>query len=422
MNLGYGRGHLSLRLDLVPDALIFEPEPSPQVELCDKLKDAISNPIGSKALEHLLDQKKRVAVCIPDKTRPRVARMVLKDLISWIEASGVKRNRISVIIASGSHSRHSDADIKDLIGDEIKDLDIKESIGANKRDFGFVGQTSRGTPVWLNRFVLDADLVILLTSVVTHYFAGWGGGRKMILPGVAHLESIWANHRLTLTDEGDISELCGCGRLDGNPVHEDMIEAAAMLADIFCINIVLDGWGRPVGLTAGDLVKSHLSAVEIAKGFSFIRVPKRCKLAIASAGGYPFDIDLIQSHKAIDHIAECMEDDAALVMAVECSDGFGSKKFISWFDLGGTKEVGKRLLDNYELNGHTALALMKKTERFSIILISSLERDVVEKMGMIPASSIEEGIGIANRIVGHAPLTYVFPHASGVVPIVDKNA
>ncbi len=419
MRLRYGKSQITLPLDLVPNAHVFEPKASAPIEIGGRLHDALLNPIGSRPLRQLLEGKRGVAICIPDKTRPRVAKLILNDLISSIESSGVKRSGITVIIASGSHSRHSEKDIRDLVGDGIKDIDIKESIGSDKKHFGFIGRTSRGTPIWLHRAVLEADLVILLTSVTTHYFAGWGGGRKMILPGVAHLESIWANHRLTLNDDGEINKLCGCGKLDGNPVHEDMVEAASVLESVFSINIVLDGLGKPVDLTAGDMIKSHLAAVETAKHFHFVDVPGRCKLAIASAGGHPFDLDLIQSHKAIDHVAECVQDGGVMVMAAECSEGLGSETFMSWFDFSDLQEVGKRLLENYELNGHTALALMKKLERFSIILISSLETDVVKKIGMIPARTMEEAIRIAKRIAGDDPLTYVFPHASGVVPTVD---
>lgn len=418
MKLNYGKSHLALPQNLVQDAMVFNPQPASQIQLPPKLRDAIANPIGTRPLIDLTTGKRRVTICIPDRTRPRIAKLLLRDLIALLESGGITRANISIIIGAGSHGSHSSDDISDVVGGKIENVEIKQSVGNDKKMFGFVGRTSRGTPVWLNRAVLDADLVVLVTSVTTHYFAGWGGGRKMILPGVAHVESIWANHRLTLTQEGEITELCGCGKLDGNPVHEDMVEAAGMLENLFCINVVLNGWGKPIDLTAGDVIKSHLVAVEAASKIHFVHVPRRCDLAIASAGGFPFDIDLIQSHKAIDHVAECIEDGGAMVMAAECAYGLGSESFMSWFDLGSIRQVGKKLLEHYELNGHTALALMKKIERFSIILVCSLDRKLVEKMGMIHASSVEEGIGIAKKIVGADPLTYVFPQASGVVPVV----
>jgi nickel-dependent lactate racemase len=144
-----------------------------------------------------------------------------------------------------------------------------------------------------------------------------------------------------------------------------------------------------------------------------------CDLAVAGAGGHPFDADLIQTHKAIDHAAHSVRDGGALVVAASCSAGVGSESFLPWFDLGGIKAATKKLLRDYTLNGQTALALMKKLQRIRIILVSSLDRALVERTGMTFAGDPAEALTKAETVVGSGPLTYVFPTASGILPVVE---
>ena len=417
ISLNYGRS--TVRLGPLPGLKVkmLIPRQPPHFDLNSGLIEAIGHPVGTPALDEIAGGKSRITICVPDRTRPRIARYILPTIVERLEVSG-SGCEINVLIANGSHCRHTDRDIVDVVGSEmVSRVKVSESLSQLEDEFVQVGTTSRGTPVWLNRLVVEADLVVVVSTVTTHYFAGWGGGRKMILPGVAALRTIWANHRLTLTSEGDLDERCASGRLEGNPVHEDMLEAASMVKNVFSINIVLNGEGKPAAVTAGSLEASHAAAVKIAAEIVTVPFSEPCDLAVASPGGYPFDIDFIQTHKSIDHVARCTRDGGVILMVAECSRGLGSETFLPWFDLEDRKVVAARLLEHYELNGHTALALMKKLEHRKIILVSSLSKSTVERMGMIWASSLEHGLDLAREILGEVKTTYVFPFAWGILPV-----
>jgi nickel-dependent lactate racemase len=309
--------------------------------------------------------------------------------------------------------------MRDLIGDDLAGkVRVEQNLSRRREHFTRLGVTRRGTPVLINKAVTDADLTIVIGTVASHYFSGWGGGRKMILPGASHVDSTWANHKLTLTRDGGMNPMCGSGILDGNPVHEDMVEAVGFLDNLFSINVVLDGWAGTAGINAGHIITSHLAAIEHARRLLEIPVAGKCSLAIVSAGGNPLDIDFIQSHKSIDHAAGCILDGGVMIAVAECTDGMASETFLPWFDTCDSTAVCKRLLEDYELNGHTALSLMKKLERFKIFLVSSIRPDIIERTGMTPVESLEEALSQAGALVGEDALTYVFPCAWGILPVV----
>jgi nickel-dependent lactate racemase len=149
-----------------------------------------------------------------------------------------------------------------------------------------------------------------------------------------------------------------------------------------------------------------------------VRIADRCDLAVLSAGGYPLDIDFIQTHKSIDHTIDSVRDGGVMIVLAECSSGAGSETFLPWFDLKDRRAVSARLLKQYELNGHTALSLMKKLERVRIVFVSSLAKETVERMGMIPAESLDEALRVAEPFIGDNVLTYVFPCAWGILPVM----
>lgn len=418
IELRSGKRTLSLALSQRLKVKMYVPQRTRRIDTVRRLQEAIDGPIDSEPLRGIIRRAKRITICIPDRTRPRIARDLLPEVIGTLEREGVNADDLTILIANGSHSKHTRADIADVVGEEVASrIRVKQNLSHTDTDFVAIGKTSRGTPIAVNRSVVDCDLTILISTVTTHYFAGWGGGRKMILPGVSALETIRANHRLTLTSDGDLDERCSSGCLEGNPVHEDMLEAASMVENVFCINVVINGYGEPAEITAGRLDSSHEASVKIASRMLRVDVPEPCDLAIASAGGYPFDIDFIQSHKSIDHVAGCVRDGGVIVMVAECSQGEGSDTFLPWFDIGDRRAVASRLKSNYQLNGHTALALMKKLERLKIVLVSSLAEAKVRKMGMLPAKSLDEALKIADGLLNGAVTTYVFPFAWGILPV-----
>jgi nickel-dependent lactate racemase len=418
LKLRYGKGEVALDLTGHLRVKMLSPRRAdPPQDLDADLTEALRNPVASAPLADMARDKGKIVVSIPDRTRPRIARRLLPTLLAELEAVGIGLEKVTIFVATGTHGEHSEAELIDLVGEGLAGrVAVRQNRSRHRDDFAALGTTTRGTPVHINRTLVEADLNIIISPVASHYFAGWGGGRKMILPGASQIETAWANHRLTLTEEGDMNPLCRSGLLDGNPVHEDMVEAAGMIGNCFLINAVLDGWAGIACLNAGDIIESHRAATEIARGLLEVEIPEKCSLAIVSSGGHPLDINFIQSHKSMDHVAPCIRPGGIMIAVAECGNGAGSETFLPWFDFGDRDAVSRKLLDQYELNGHTALSLMKKLEDFRIVFVSSLSGEVVERMGMIPAASVDEAVATAEALLGQDTLIYVFPCAWGILP------
>jgi nickel-dependent lactate racemase len=238
-----------------------------------------------------------------------------------------------------------------------------------------VGITSTGNRCAFNRLIVESALVIGIGSVSYHYFAGFGGGRKLILPGVAGESTILANHRLSLQEDpaGGLSGGCRPGSLSGNPVHEDMQEGARLLpSPVFLINCIPGGGGGIAFLNAGGMVESHLEACRfLGKHFS-IPLEKRYRAVIVSAGGYPKDINLLQSHKALRYASGALDDTGIMLVAASCSEGIGSPSYRDSFRH-GREGVPDSVRSGYTLNAQTAISTWEMTGRFAIHLMSMLE-------------------------------------------------
>lgn len=420
--LRYGRGRLAVDLSRFAARRVFAPPahavPDPEV----LARACLAAPVASRSLASLARGSKRVVVAIPDATRPPVAKRILSAVFGELAAAGVAVSDTTIFIAAGVHSTVTDEVARRLVGEGVpSEVKIVQNDCRRPEDFRHLGTTRRGTPIKINRAVADADLRVVIGTVGFHYFAGMGGGRKMIVPGACNYETVRANHSLTIGADGDLEPACVNGVLEGNPVHEDMVEGMQMLGPVFMINVVLDGSGEIADVVAGDAVSSHLEAARRAKRLLEVPVGRRCDLAVASAGGHPLDVNLIQAHKSIDHAAETVRDGGVVVALAECSGGVGSDTFLNWFGTGDLKAVCRNLKANYQLNGQTALSLLKKLMRLRIILVSSLDPRLVESTGMISAGGVDEALALAERFVGEKPLTYVYPSVWGILPIAEET-
>lgn len=419
ITLPYGKTEVSLDLTGFLKVKVFDP---PETDVPDNpglmVKESLSSPVESPPLAALARESSGACIVIPDRTRPRVARHVLPAVLDDLLEGGIELDRISIFVANGSHRLHSDRDLSDLVGRAGEGLAIHQNRAFEIGDYEKLGVTRRGTPVLFNRKVLEADLKIVVGPVAYHYFAGWGGGRKMLVPGAAHFETICSNHRLTIDEKGTFHPACRNGVIEGNPVHEDLVEAATLVPKVFTVNIMLDGWSRIAGVVSGSLVESHLTAIAGARNLLDVRTGERCDLAVASAGGHPLDLDFIQAHKTIDHAAGIVRDGGTVVVLAECINGLGSDDLMSWVRMGDTEAVSRRLLWQYRIHGHTALALMKKLERVKVILVSSLPVRTVEDLGLIAARDVDEALSLASGDVGGQGLTYIFPCAWGILPVI----
>jgi nickel-dependent lactate racemase len=376
----------------------------------------LARPSGSLPLSRLVRSGDRVAVAISDVTRYSATEMFLPPLLRETDAAGIPRGRVTLFVARGTHRAMTEGELRDAIGPEI-DSGLRVAQSDPEGALADLGTTSRGTRVLVSQPLMEHDRIVLTGTISFHYLAGFGGGRKALVPGCAGRETAHQAHfRIFRTDGPGKHPLARPGILAGNPVHEDVVEAVTMASPTFLVNTLLTPSKKLFDMVAGHWQKAHEEGcARYAKQY---RVPlaRRYPLVIASAGGFPKDINLIQSHKAMDNAYLAVEPGGVLVLLAECPDGFGSSTFFPWFRFGDPETLERELRANYQIYGQTAHAVLTKARACRVVLVSSLKPEDVETMGMTPAASPAEALRIAKGMLGELPVPLVIPDAGYVLP------
>ena len=421
--LKYGETQVSLPGRLFQSVYLLAARPPVLPPSGDALiQQRIARPVGSLPLRMLVRAADSVAVPVSDVTRYSATERFLTPLLGETDAAGIPRKRVSVFIARGTHRALSDAELHAVVGPEISSgIRVVQSDpdGETIR----LGVTSRGTPVRISRALMEHDRIVLTGTITFHYFAGFGGGRKALVPGCAARETASATHfRIFRTDEPGKHPLARPGVLAGNPVHEDIVEAVTMATPTFLFNTLLTPQREIFDAVAGHWQKAHEEACARYAKVYRVPVPKRYPLVIASAGGFPKDINFIQSHKALDNAYLTTEEGGVIILLAECRDGLGSSSFFPWFRFGDPAAMEAELRANYQIYGQTAHATLTKAKTCRVILVSTLRPKEVEQMGLIPAATFEEGVREAEKLLGALPTALVIPDAGHVLPEIVGNA
>lgn len=416
IQLGYGRGTIPFEFD-EGRFEVLEAEAREERPLTDAEVGAlIDDPLDSQPLEDIISPGESVLIVVSDATRATGSAQVVNLLVRRLIALGVAPYDLRLIFATGIHrpvTREEKAELlTPFIVQRVRTLAHDPDAAAQHAPFG---ETERGTPVELNRALFEHSHVILTGSVGFHYFAGFTGGRKSVCPGLASRRTIEATHLQALDFEiGGRRAGVGTGRLDGNAVHEECERIAAEAAPSFLINTVTDARGRVVRVYAGDWRAAHrLACAEYADSHT-VKIKERRAVVVASAGGAPFDLNLIQAHKALEMASYACADGGHIVLVAECADGLGRADFLKWFDSADSRALETRLREGYEVNGQTAWSLLTKVERFNVQLVSNLAEEDVRHMRMEPARTVEEALARA----GAGAEGYVLPRGAAYMPVV----
>ncbi len=415
--LGYGRGSLSFNDD-ESRYRVLEAEPTAQEHaLTDvEIGEALDAPFESPLLEEIISPGQSALIVVSDATRSSASAQVVNLLVRRLIENGVGPRDINIIFATGLHRQVTLAEKRELltpfIVQRIKTLDHDAIDSSNLVKLGF---TERGTPIELNRALTEHAHVILTGGIGFHYFAGFTGGRKSISPGLASARTIESTHMLALDFEnGGRRAGVGAGLLEGNAVHEECERVASAVAPSFLINAVTDERGRAVRVHAGDWRAAHgRGCLEYAASHS-VKIESRRDVAIASCGGSPFDINLIQAHKALEMASYACTEGGTIVLVAECVDGLGRTDFMKWFDARDSRALEERLRKRYEVSGQTAWSLLLKAERFRVVLVSELAHEDVRRMRMRPARTLEEALALVD---GKAD-GYILPRGAALLPVV----
>lgn len=380
------------------------------------IAQSLARPVGSLPLSRILRPADSVAIAVSDITRYSATEIFLPHLLRETDAAGVPRNRVTLFVARGTHRALTGGELREALGEELSS-GIRVEQSDPDGETTDLGTTSRGTPVRVFRPVLEHDRIVLTGTISFHYFAGFGGGRKALVPGCAARETASETHfRIFRTDGPGKHPLARAGILAGNPVHEDIVEAVAMRQPAFLLNTLLTPERKVFDAVAGHWQKAHEEGCARYARVFRLRIPIRYPLVIASAGGSPKDINFIQSHKALDQAFLAVEERGVLILLAECPEGFGSPNFFPWFRFSDPDAMEAELRANYQVYGQTAHAAFVKAKARRILLVSSLPPGDVERMGMTPAVSIDQAVQMAKQILGGLPPTLVIPDAGYVLP------
>jgi nickel-dependent lactate racemase len=414
--LGYGQGKLAFNYDEARFRVLVSEEGTSHRLSDAEIGAAIDAPVGSALLEDIISPGESVLLVVSDATRATGSAQIVHLVVRRLIALGVAPHEIEIIFSTGIHRAVTLAEKRELltpfIVQRIKTLDHN---AYDDSQIVRLGTTERGTPVELNRALTEHTHVILTGAIGFHYFAGFTGGRKSICPGLASARTIEATHMLALDFErGGRRGGVGTGLLAGNAVHEECERIAAQVAPSFLINTVVDELGRVLRIFAGDWRAAHLRACDEYRAAHSLKIEAEREVVIASCGGAPWDINLIQAHKSLDMAAQACLDGGTIILIAECADGLGRADFLKWFDAEDSRALEARLREGYEVNGQTAWALLSKAEKFRVHLISKLADEDVRKMRMIPSRTIAEALAETSKEAEG----YILPRGASLLPVV----
>lgn len=371
--------------------------------------DALAHPIASPRLREIVKPGEKVAVVTSDVTRPMPTFAVMPALLDELYAAGARPEDIALVFALGSHRRQTPEEMRKLSGErafsEIRCLD------SDPDDCVHFGVTSRGTPVDITRVVAEADRRILLANIEYHYFAGYSGGGKSLMPGASTREAIQRNHSLMVNPDA-----CA-GKLEGNPLREDIEEAAAMVKADFILNVVLDEHKKIVRAVAGDMVKAHRAGCEFLDRFYLKPIPERADIVLVSQGGSPKDLNLYQTQKALDNAKHAVKAGGVVILIGSCREGMGERTFEEWMTSSPSPaSMVERIRAEFKLGGHKAAAIAMVLESADIYLVSELPDDFVKKIFLKPYPSAQAALDAALNKLGPDATILAMPYGGSTLP------
>jgi nickel-dependent lactate racemase len=362
----------------------------------DVIKHALENTIGTKRLKEIVNAKKngKIIIVVDDQTRDAPTEQMLDALTE--EVGEECKERITLLVACGTHAPPTEEDLKRILGKHYQQFDF-EIHDCDAKDLVYLGTTSRGTPVMLNRNYVEANIKVLTGDITLHYYAGFGGGKKSILPGISSRETIKKNHALLVDDRARTANI------DNNPVHLDMSEAASFAPPDFVLNAIADASGNLVDAYAGEMNAVFLKGAEVAKDLFCRETGDLFDVLVVSAGGFPKDRNLYQATKAIENCYRTVVPGGKLILVAECQEGIGDAYFEDWMSkYASYEEAEGTIRTNFVLGGHKAFYMRKAMKRVRLSIVSELSTHMLNRWGINAYGSVwkavEEEKNIKDRV------------------------
>jgi len=418
----YGREEIDIRIPENNFLGLIESKGMPDGKSEDEtIIEALANPIGSQRLSALVKPGETVCIIISDITRAwQKTDIYLPYIVDELSEAGITDEDITFLCATGSHRCQTKEEHETLLGEKLaKRFQVIDHDCRADDSLVRLGTTSFGTPVIINKAALDSDHIVLTGAVVFHDLAGWGGGKKSILPGISAYESIMANHKLSLNPiwgEGT-NFLVRCGNVINNPVHLDMLEAAAFVRPTFLFNVIIDEKGNIGKAVAGDYIKAHEAGQQMVDEADGIPLKERADIVVASAGGFPKDIDLYQASKALINAKQAAKNGGIIILLAQCIEGFGGdevQQMLEEFNDNYSRE--ENLRKSFSIAKYTGYLIAEIAEDYNVILVSSLDPKLLKNANIKAAANVDTALIIALQQIGLSAKVYFMPYGANTLP------
>lgn len=417
MKLKYGTATFSLELPPLRLAGIIEPDiPAIDASPGEIIREALNE--CHEAISRFVSGEK-VVIVTSDITRYTGSEIYLPLLVERLNSQGIPDRDIEILIALGIHRRQTEHEHQKILGPLYGRIAVRDHACDDSAGLVTIGRTSNGINVTINRRAVEAGHLILTGTIGFHYFAGFGGGRKSVLPGIASRQACMESHFAVLNPRPGSGKNAAAvtGNLENNPVHQAMLEACSMAKPDFILNTVLSPDKRIIAAFAGHWREAHESGCSYySRHFSY-PLCEKADLVIVSCGGFPKDINLIQAHKSMEYAAQALKDGGVMILLAECRDGFGNATFFDWFRHTNLDDFEAALRERYEINGQTAYSMLQKAQRFKVILVSEFPSHQVRQMHMLPARTLDDAIASAERLLPADWKAYLMPEGGSVLPV-----
>ena len=398
----------------------------PKRTVREHIEYALDHPIGAGPIEEVVRAGDKVCIIISDVTRRwQQPSTYLPVLVERLNRAGIPDEDILILCATGTHRRQTEEEHISLVGEELyRRIRFMDHQCDDKEHLTYMGTSSRGTPVWQNSYAMACDKLILTGGVVYHFLAGFGGGRKSVVPGIAGRETINTNHNNALNHglgSGSNPRVCNGNMGEDNPFHSDLMECASFAKPAYLLNVFVDDNYQIVGAFAGDWQKAHEAAAKAVEQLDGVPIPHRTPLVIASAGGYPKDINLYQTSKTLSNALAAVAPGGTMILLSQCREGFGDpdcEAQICAYDTMEKRE--KALRADFSIGGFVGFLFAEASENYNLILVTDIPGERFEHTKIQVAQTLDEALALAancNDGTLDGVETTLMPHGGSTFPL-----
>ena len=380
----------------------------------DAVRYALENPIGAPRLGTLVKPGQKIAIVTSDISRPLPSYDVLPPVLEELFAAGVKAEDVSVVFALGSHRPHTKEEMIALVGQQV--YDTVRCIDSDPADCVHMGTTKAGTPVDITRSVAEADFKICLGNIEFHYFAGYSGGAKALMPGVSTRAAIQANHSMMVRPE------CCAGALETNPLRMDIEEAGEITGIDFILNVVLSEKKEILKAVAGHHVQAHRVGCAYLDGLYSKPIREKADIVLVSQGGAPKDLNLYQTQKALDNAKHAVKNGGIIILIGSCKEGLGEHTFEEWIlEAKKPSDLTDRIRREFRLGGHKAAAIAMVLEKAEIYLVSEMDENLTRAAFLTPKTSAQQALDDAFCKLGPQATVLAMPYGGSTLPKLKEE-